>query len=252
MRRAIKFSKLVWKNICYLDFSNVLSRIQCIFFSLSQITVRVCTVLHLSYAFLCSIISKCFGYKIILTVLKTLSPRVRVQKGPITLESTKIKIQIREQSCWNNSAYKQRALVGTRSPVDGRAGGHAPHLYTKTAPVHIQGMEWGTGGPVGYLETPGILGLCLQGTVCQSTQCGWTRSPIMCAYICTPVSMSGRQARVLEHPCSASAPSAVDPLCDLWRQVELWAVATSSTSLSSNEMPLLLSCSGVPGIEAVH
>lgn len=50
--------------------------------------------------------------------------------------------------------------------VDGRAEGRAPHLYTEIAPVHIQGMEWSTGGPAGYLETSGVLGLCLQGTVC--------------------------------------------------------------------------------------
>lgn len=35
--------------------------------------------------------------------------------------------------------------------------------------------------------------LCLQETVCQSTHCRWTQSPKMCTYICTPVSMSGRQ-----------------------------------------------------------
>lgn len=61
---------------------------------------------------------------------------------------------------------------------------------------------------------------------------------------CVNVSMSGRQAHVLEHPCNAYAPSGVDPFCGLWRQVELQAVATCSTSLSSNVMPLLLSCSG--------
>lgn len=58
-------------------------------------------------------------------------------------------------------AYKEWASVGTHSSVDGRAGGCALHLYTETAPVHVQGMEWSTGGPAGYLETSVCKGLCV-------------------------------------------------------------------------------------------
>lgn len=61
--------------------------------------------------------------------------------------------------------------------------GPCSSLYTETAPVHIQGMEWSPGGPAGCLETFGALGLCLQGAVCQSTLWMNRKSQNVCLYM---------------------------------------------------------------------
>lgn len=148
-------------------------------------------------------------------------------------------------------AYKQWVMAGTRSPGVGRFGGHAPH---STQRLHQSTFrEWSEAQEAQLaVWRPLELWDCVCKGLCVRAHCGWRESPKMCAYIHTPVSMSGRQAHVLQHTCNAHAPSGVDLWCGLWRQVEQQAVTTCSTSLSSNVMPLLFPCSGVLGIKAGH